>query len=195
MEFKPQTRFLLRGSALLIGLLTLWWFVLLAPMLYLLKGATGLFLSVEENSTNGWTLRVPLEQTLPPTPQQPVPRQIRSVDFDIPRSDVVTFTFSLPVYWAIILAAPGVTRSLRPLLLGTMVLSATEIALLLGFAQLTAFGAASQMTGNGQAIGLWFRQVGVYLVVNVIPYMAPFAVALWLHQQLRSEVLSVDARS
>jgi hypothetical protein len=190
MAFKPQTRFLLRGSALLICLLTLWWFVLLGPMLYLLKGAAGVFLPIEENSSGGWTLRVPLEKTLPPTPQQPVARLIGSVDFDMPRGDAVTFIFSLPVYWAIILAAPGVRRNFRPLVVGTLVMSAAEILLLLGFAELTALSAASQLSGAGH-VAEWFRQVGVYLVVGVLPYAAPFIVALSLHDELRSEVLPV----
>src|ERR1022692_4904369 len=33
-KLKPQTRFLLRGSILLVGLLSFWWFLLLSPMLY-----------------------------------------------------------------------------------------------------------------------------------------------------------------
>jgi len=187
MAFEPQTRFLLRGSALLICLLTFWWFVLLGPMLYLLKGAAGVFLSIEESASGGWTLRVPLEKTLPPTPQQPVARQIRSIDFDMPRGDAITFLFSLPVYWAIILAAPGVRRNFRPLVVGTLVMSAAEIALLLGFAELTALSAASEWTGDGY-FAEWVRQVGVYLIVNALPYAAPFMVAISLHRELRSEV-------
>src|ERR1019366_2924277 len=48
-KLKPQTRFLLRGSALLVGLLSLWWFLLLSPMLYMLKGAAGAFMLIQEN--------------------------------------------------------------------------------------------------------------------------------------------------
>jgi hypothetical protein len=54
---EPHTRFLLRGSALLIGLLTLWWFALLGPMLFLLKGAAGAFVRIEETPARDWTLR------------------------------------------------------------------------------------------------------------------------------------------
>jgi hypothetical protein len=194
MTFESQTRFLLRGSALLICLLTLWWLVLLGPMLYLLKGAAGVLLLIEENSSGGWTLRVPLEKTLPRTPQQPLARHIRSIDFDMSRGDAITFTFSLPVYWGIMLAAPRVRRNLRPLLLGTIVMSAVEIALLLGFAELTALGAVSQLTGTGDGTQ-WIRQVGVYLVVNVLPYAVPFVVALSLHRELRNEVFPVGMKA
>jgi len=186
---KPQIRFLLRGSALLGGLLTLWWFVLLGPMLYLLKGAGEVFMHIEETPNGGWTLRVPLEKTLPATPQHPFAQQIHSIDFDMPRSDTIAFTFSIPVYWAIVLAAPGVRRSLRPLLLGTALMSVVEVAMLLAFAGITARNAASQLGGGpGDAAGRWIRHVGEYLIASVLPYTVPFVVALSLHRDLRAAV-------
>jgi hypothetical protein len=193
MVFEPQTRFLLRGSALLVCLLTFWWFVLLGPMLYLLKGAAGVFLSIGENSSGAWTLRVPFEKTLPPAPPQLVARQIRSIDVDMTRRDVTMFIFSLPVYWAIILAAPSTRRNVRPLVLGTLVMSVAEIALLLGYAEITAFSAASQLTGAGH-VTEWVRQAGFYLVVNVFPYAVPFIVALSLHRGLRGEIFSTGMK-
>lgn len=189
---EPQKRFLLRGSALLIGLLTLWWFALLGPMLFLLKGAAEAFVRIEETPAGDWTLRVPLETILPATPEHPVAQQIRSIDFDLSRSDAIAFTFSLPVYWAIILAAPGGRKhSLRPLLLGTLLVSVIEVALLLVFAQITARNAASQFGGIEDSDGKWIRHVGEYLVVNVLPYAVPFVVALSLHSELRGEVFAV----
>ena len=186
---EPQIRFLLRGSALLIALLTLWWFALLGPMLYLLKGAAEAFVSIEETPAGDWTLRVPLEEILPATRQHPVAQQIRSIDFDLPRGDAIAFTFSLPVYWAIILAAPGWKRSLRPILLGTVLVWAIEVALLLVFAQITARNALSQFGGIADTDGRWIRHVAEYLVVNLLPYIVPFAVALWMHRELRGQVL------
>ncbi len=185
---KPQVRFLLRGSALLIGLLALWWFVLLDPMLYVLKGAAGTFVLIQETQSGDWTLRVPFEKTLPATAEQPVAQQIHSIDFDMPRADAIAFTFSLPVYWAIILAAPGLRRSLRPLLLGTALMSAVELVMLLVFTQITARNAASQLGGAGDATGKWIRHVGEYLIVSVLPYVVPFVVALSLHRDLRGAV-------
>jgi hypothetical protein len=186
--FKAQTRFLLRGSALLIGLLTLWWLVLLGPMLSMLKGAAGGFVLIRETATGDWTLRVPLERILPATPERPAPRQIRSIEFDLARSDLVGFTFSLPVFWAVILAAPGIRRSLRPLLLGTAVMCAVELLLLLAFAQIGARNAAAQYAGSEDAFDKWMLQVGEYLVVNALPYAVPFVVALSLHPELRGAV-------
>jgi len=189
-KFEPQTRFLLRGSALVIGLLTLWWFVLVGPMLYMLKSAAGSFVWIQENPSGDWTLRVPLEKTLPVTSQRSVPVQIHSIDFDMLRSDVITFTFSLPVFWAIILAAPRPRRNLGPLLWGTAVMSMVELILLLLFAQITAHNAASQLAGAQDTSGKWIRHLGEYLVVNVLPYAVPFVVALSLHRDLRGQVFA-----
>jgi hypothetical protein len=187
-KLKPQTRFLLRGSVLLVGLLSLWWFLLLSPMLYMLKGAAGAFLLIQENPSGDWTLRVPMEKTLPATPQQPVAQQVHSIDFDIPRSDVIAFTFSLPLYWAIILAAPGVRQNLRPLLVGTAVMAAVEVAMLLVFAEISARNTAAQLGGGEDAVGKWARQFGEYLLASVLPYATPFVVALSLHRGLRAEI-------
>ena len=183
-----QTRFLLRGSVLLVGLLALWWFALVSPMLYLLKGAAAAFVDVEEHPSDHWTLRVPVDVVLPATAQEPLARQIRSIDFDMSRGDAITFTFSLPVLWALLLAAPK--SKLRPLLWGTIAMAATEVALLLLFAQITAREAASQLAGVDDAGGRWVRHVGSYLTVSVLPYIAPFVVALVVDRELRADIFS-----
>ncbi|MDP9115541.1 MAG: hypothetical protein M3O20_17925, partial [Acidobacteriota bacterium] len=181
-------------SALLVGLLTLWWFLLVDPMLYLLQAGAGIFLQIEKSASGDWTVQVPLETILPATPQQPVARQLRSLQFDMASSDAVTFTFSLPVYWAIILAAPGgLKRKLRPLLLGSAVMALVELALLLAFAYITALDGASQMAGADDAAGKWLRHLGVYLVASVLPYVGPFVVALSFHRELRQQVFAVGS--
>jgi len=187
LQFKPTTRFLMSGSALLIGILTLWWVALRAPMLDLLHSAAGVFLQIRENSSGDWTVRVPLEKLLPPTAQRPVARQIHSVNFDMPRSDASRFIFSLPVYWAIILAAPGSKRKLRSLLIGTAVMAALEVALLLAFVDLTAYDAISRIQGDPGF--QWGRHLGLYIVPNVLPYLLPFGVALSLHRGLHEQIL------
>jgi len=192
---EPETRFLLRGSALLVGLLTFWWFVLLSPMLYLLKGAAGAFVFIEETSKGDWSIRVPFEKILPATREHPVAQEIRSIDFDLPRDDATAFTFSLPVYWAIILAAPGGRRRLRSLLLGTGLVWAIELALFLVFAQITARNAVSQFGGIEVADGKWIRYLGEYMAVNVLPYALPFVVALSIHRELRVQVLALGEDS
>jgi hypothetical protein len=197
-KLKPQTRFLLRGSTLLIGMLTLWWFVLLNPMLAVLEGSGGVVSGwvfggksgelINENPSGDWTFRVPLELTLPATPEQPVAQQIHSIDFDMPRGDVIAFTFSLPVFWAIAVAAPGLRRNLSPLVVGTLIMVAVELVLLLLFAEISARKAATQLVAGSGAGVAWLLHFGEYLTVSVIPYAAPFMVALAVHRELRWEV-------
>ena len=186
-RFEPTTRFLLSGSALLIGILALWWVALRGPMLGLLHNAAGAFLQIREKPSGDWTVRVPLEKLLNPTTQRPAARQIHFVNFDMPRSDATRFIFSLPVYWAIILAAPGSKRKLRSLLVGTAIMAALEVALLLAFLDLTAHEAISRIQGDRGF--QWGRPLGLYIVPNVLPYLLPFGVALSLHRELREQIL------
>lgn len=194
---KPQARFLLRGSALLIALLVLWWFVLLNPLLYLIKAGAEVCGSlvfggpshwITETAGGDWTVEVPLEATIQPPPGQPgPPTHVHSIDFDLARSDAGAFTFGLPTFWALALAAPGVRRSLRPLILGTLVVSLLEIVLLLIFVEIFAHRTAAQWAPP-DALAAWGLHFGDYLVVNVIPYVLPFVVAIWLDGRLRWQI-------
>lgn len=183
---KPQTRFLLRGSALLIGLLSLWWFVLVNPMLYALEGAGGVFgLHIQETPSGDWTFRVPLEMTIPASPGQ-LAQQVHSIDFDMPRSDVIAFTFSLPVFWAVVLAIGDIRRSLRPLVIGTALMAGVELVFLFIFAQISARKTAAQLVAGSQGAGeAWLLHFGEYLTVSVLPYAVPFMVAFAVHPELR----------
>jgi hypothetical protein len=193
---KRLARFLVRGSALLILLLVFWWFLLLNPLLFLLRDSAELFGSlilggesgqfVTETPSGDWSFRVPLEAVAPRLPQQSGPLQIHSIDFDIARSDVNAFTFSLPVFWAIVLAVPGIRRSLRPLIFGTILVAILEIVLLLIYVEICARNAASQLAPQS-GLTKWFLHFGEYLVVSVIPYTAPFPIALCVHRELRSQ--------
>ena len=195
----PQTRFLLRGSVLLISSLILWWFFLVNPLLFFLRGAlevTGsLFYGsavhdlVTETSSGDWSFRVPMDIVLPPSPEQPTGALVHSIDFDMPRSDVTAFTFSLPVFWAIVLAAPGIRRALWPLIHGSMLVMLLEIVLVVCFVQISAYKVAAQMQpAQGQAAS-WLLRFSEYMVVNVIPYAAPFLIAIALHRELRWQML------
>jgi hypothetical protein len=195
--FNPH-RFLLRGSALLVGLLVLWWFALRNPLLFLLKesvnvcGAVvlgGPSTALITDAPNGdWTFEVPLEFSVPAAPQQPGPVHMRSIDFDLARPDAGSFTFGLPVYWAIILAAPGIRRSLRPLIQGTLVMACGEIVLVLIFAEIFARKTAAQLTQSQDALSNGLLHFGDYLVMGVIPYVVPFMIAIWLHRELRDQI-------
>ena len=136
-QLRAPTRFLLRGSALLIGLLIIWWLVLLDPMLSALQGMgniaapmvfggnSGEFM--REDSARNWNFSVPKKFIVPASELNLVPQQVKSIKFDVARADVLGFTFSLPVFWAVVLAAPGWRRNLRPFLLGTGLIILVEL--------------------------------------------------------------------
>jgi hypothetical protein len=195
-RLKPQAQFLLRGSALLIALLSLWWFGLMRPMVAALEVAAGSVLHIEETASGDWSMRVPLEMTLPASPERPVAQQVHSIDFDMLHSDVIAFTFSLPVFWAIVLAAPGWRGNLRPLVIGSVVMAIVEVLLFLLYAQVAAHRAAAQLAPESQ--GPWSRwaiQFGEYLTVNVLPYALPLIVAFAVHRELRWLVFRWGAES
>jgi hypothetical protein len=200
ISLKPQARFLLLGSALLAALLILWWLVLMNPLLFLLHQAVDVCggvvssgaaaFSVTETPSGDWTFEVPLEAVLPPSPANPAPQQIHSISFDMARSVAGAFTFGLPVYWALMLAAPGIRRNIRPLLLGTLAVAILEIVLALLTAEILAQVTLARMVRAHDPIGHWFLRFGYYLAVDTIPYLMPFAVAICSHRELREQVFN-----
>ena len=100
-----------------------WWFVLQNPMRALLKGSLemcgSLVFGVPGNkflnaAPNGdWTFEIPIDFTAPGISSNGDLVHYHSVDLHLARSDVSAFTFSLPVYWAIVLATPGAWRNRR----------------------------------------------------------------------------------
>jgi hypothetical protein len=204
-QVKAPTRFLLRGSALLIGLLTLWWFVLLDPMLTALRGVGDIAASLafggnssefmREDSSRNWTFRVPTKIIVPASRVVPSPQQINSIDFDVARTDVISFTFSLPVFWAVVLAAPGWRRNLRPFLAGTGLIALIELILLLTFAATSAHKAAAAILSKPMgAFETWLLGFTDYLTILVVPYLAPIVVAFAVHRELRSDVFGWTTR-
>jgi len=198
INLNPQTRFLLRGTPLLAALLVLWWLVLMNPLLFLVRNAVnacgGVFwsgtpaFSVTEAQGGGWTFEVPVEATVPRSAASPAPQELHSVVFDMARSEAGAFTFGLPVYWALMLAASGIRRNLRQLLWGTLVMAILEIALAVLTADLLAQVTVARMVRAHDPIGHWFLRVGHYLAVDSVPYLMPFAVVIGSHRELREQL-------
>jgi hypothetical protein len=193
--------FLLRGSLLLIGLLSLWWFALRVPMTEALASLGSFASSMIFGSgapamkilpSGDWTFRVPLEAAIPARGDKPA-QQIHSVEFDLPASDITTFTFSIPVFCAVMLAAPGMFKRIKALLFGLLAMEAVELLLLFLFIQVSARKVADKLvTGVGGANAPWLLRFGEYLSVTVLPYIAPIVVALLVDKQLRQMVLGFD---
>jgi len=190
---------LLRGSVLLVSFLLIWWFFLVNPLLSFLRGAVEVSGSVfyggaarelvSETPSGDWSFRVPMEIVLPPSPQQPTGAVVHSIDFDMPRSDVTAFPFSLPVFWAIVLAAPGIRRALWPWIQGSMLVTILEIVLVVCFVEISAHKVAAQWYPPQGETASWLLRFSEYMVVNVIPYAAPFLIAIALHRELRWQML------
>jgi hypothetical protein len=189
----------MRGSVLLIGMLAFWWWVLLGPLLIVMQYAGGFALGAVHGGSGevvtvtpegDWSLTIPLEATVQNAPDHPGLSQIHSVEFTVPRSQMAGFTFSLPVFWAIVLAAPGMRSKLRTLGWGSLLMVVVEIVLLLLFVSVTAHQTAGQLAQQQGDFEKWLLRVGNYLVSGVIPYLAPFVMAISLHPELRAQIVN-----
>jgi hypothetical protein len=197
----PQARFLLRGSLLLVALLTLWQLVLRQPLLYLLRGPTELCLRLWPGESSDqplsvaasgdWNFQIPVSGSaakVPGAAGASGPMAIRSIEFSIAYQELYPFTFSVPVFWAVLLAAPGGYRNIRALIWGTLLILLVETVSLSVFAEITARHTAEQWY-PAAPLTAWGLAVGNYLVRSVIPYTAPFLIALVLLADLRGQIL------
>ena len=177
---------------LLIVCLGLWWFALREPFLAGLRAgvqAVSWLAGPEvtgETASGDWSLRVPLERTVA-NPAAPGGKlQIHSIEFELKRSDLFMFTFSLPVFWALLLAVPVERRYLRAYLAGTALCVAVEVALFFALAETSAQRSAAAVSGPPGAQTQWLLAVSDYLISGVVPYAAPFIIALAVHPGLRA---------
>jgi hypothetical protein len=195
----PQFRFLARALVLFIGLVGLWWFVLLSPMLEGLRITTGFLLrtlpggdrggNILVDANQNWVLRAPLPAAHDATGRR------RFVRLAIPPRVPNLFTLGLPLFWAVVLAAPGTRRLWRILAIGTTVLACiAPLALLVYLAQIiksNLYPASANWAGR-------LIDLGAYLSATVIPYAAPVLLAVGLNRELRDLILTgqtVVARS
>jgi hypothetical protein len=204
----PQFRFLLRGSSLLLVMLALWWWVLLGPLLGGMRLSTGLVLrllpggssagSVTADAAGNWTLRVPMpaslsrrdpvQQAFGRAPSAP-PVKVRSLMLTIGGRIPTFFTLSFPLFWALVLAAPRTRRLWRVVSGGTALLALLAQLSLLTYTAFTIETNLHLVTSDW-ASTLW--GAAEYLNVNVVSYLAPFMIALWLHGELRAQIFSWD---
>lgn len=202
----PQLRFLLRGSALFLVMLVLWWWLFLTPMLAGLRFSTGavLWLLPGGRSASGvlvepngdWMLRVPIPELLSRldavqraygrAPGSP-PVTVRSFKLAIADRIPTFFTLSFPLFWALVLAAPRSRRLWRAMAVGTSLLALLSLLSLLLYAAYS-IETTLRLATSGVAGTIW--NALEYLNVNVAPYLVPLLLAPWLHTGLRAQIFS-----
>ncbi len=194
----PGFRFLARCALLSAATISLWYFVLLAPLLALMRVSTGALLNLVPGSFSeatlavdakgDWTatLSIPTGEAAPWLSQyipadRPAPRAL-TIQLAVQKITLGYFTLGLPLFWAVVLAAPRSRRFWRALGFGTLILAGAALLLcLITIGHL----AAPYLWGPGSWIGFVF-DVGSYLGAYAVPYVAPFLVVVLLLPELRS---------
>jgi hypothetical protein len=202
-------RFLVRASLLLVAMLVLWGAVLLDPLraglrvftvaaIWLIPG-DGSVARAAIQPNGDWSFRLPIPaivarlgpvQMLGRPSKHAAPSQVRSLEVVLEGKFPVLFTAGLPFYWALILASGWTWRRGRWLLEGSAVLFVIAVVSLAGYAIRTAIKNTHLITGR---IPVFALDCGGYFLVNVIPYLAPLLLALYLDVDLRALVFTRQA--
>jgi hypothetical protein len=185
----PQSRFLARASFFFAALLAAWWFVLLPPLLgwtrvstdFLLNAVPGapLKTGVTVGAEGVWAMQAPIR----------VGGVWRNVRVETGRRLPRQLTIALPLFWAILLAAPRPRRVWRVWLGGSavlllippagLILYAAHVAQLYVFPHLAAPARAAIAAAD-------------YMASTVAPYFGPVLVAIVIHPEFRRAVLMTD---
>lgn len=189
MPHRPPIRFLVRASLLLIAMLMLWGVVLLNPLRAGLRVFTvaalrmipgdGSVAQAAIQPNGDWSLRLPVPAAI--ARQEPVQQVILEGRYP------AVFTAGLPFYWALILASGWTLRRGLLLLEGSAVLFVMAVLSVALYAIRMAIKNTHLVTGRTAVFAL---DCGGYFLVNVIPYMAPLLLALYLDAELRALVFS-----
>jgi len=188
----PQSAFLLRVLPLLAVFLALWWFLLLPVFLGWERASTDLLLSafpgaplqtgVNVSPDGIWTLQAPAR----------VNGVTRNIRLELPQRLPTQLTVAIPLFWAIILAAPRTARMWRLLLAGTAALLALPPLGLL----LYAIHVVQIYVYPGTPVVLSRTIAAVdYIASTVAPYAGPVFLAVVLHPELATTVLGYDLRA
>jgi hypothetical protein len=185
----PQTRFLLRGSLYFLGLLAVWWFVLLSPLLGWVRVSTDMLLNaipgapiqtgVDVRPDGVWVIQAPILSG----------GRSRTVRLEAPQRLPTQLTIAVPLFWAVMLAAPRSRKLAWRLAVGTAILLALPpIGLLIYAAHVVRIYVYS----GAPAVVEYVLAVADYIASTVAPYIGPVLLALALHEELRLMILTGD---
>lgn len=185
-RLSSQTSFLLRAAGALAVFLALWWFLLLPPLLGWERISTDLLLSLFPDAplqtgatidgAGTWVLQAPAR----------VRGVTRNIRLELPPRLPIQLTVGLPLFWAILAAAPRTPRPWRALLAGSAALLALPPLGLIAYAahvvQLYVFPDAPIVMARTIA--------GIdYVASTVAPFIAPVLLAVGLHPALAARIL------
>jgi hypothetical protein len=183
---KPQLRFLGRASLCLAATLTLWWLVLRGPLLDWVRLSTAVLLdaaggfraetSVAVRDTGVWVLQAPVPFAA---------ARFRSVKLELPQWVPTVQTVSLPLYWALVLAAGRGRFWWRALIQGSLLLLAIPPFSLLVYAA----HVVQRNLYPHSALRI-FLDFADYICGTVLPYLAPVLLALVFLPDLRARILT-----
>jgi hypothetical protein len=194
-ESRLPRRFLIRGSLLIVVALSLWWFVLLPSLLGLLRLSADVAFNIlpvsyapsySVNSSGDWDFQIPLDGE--------IGIQSRTLRFTVPKDTLINFTFSLPIYWALLLAIPAGKREMaariRALLFGSAVMVCVEIASFVAAIEIAASDVMAQVKPGTNGFFVWAKSLVDYLALHVIPFLTPFVIAGVFDRSLRRSVFT-----
>jgi hypothetical protein len=183
----PQTRFLLRASLSFAGLLIVWWFLLIPPLLTWARVSTDMVLNLLPGATvqtgvtvlpgHVWDIQGPVR----------VAGQVRNVRVQAEERLARQLTVALPLFWAILIAAPHRRGFWRALAIGSAILL---ILPAIGLIAYTAHIVRIYVFPNAPAAVEAVVGAVDYIASTVAPYIGPVLLALGFHPELRSMILA-----
>ena len=204
-QSSPPLRFLLRATLLTATLLAVWWLVLLDPMLVGLRASAEFLIralpggnasyNIAVKAEGAWEIRLPVPVSILERAgyaRVPGGPGVRGVRLTIERQVLTGFTVALPVFWAVMLAAPRDKRLWRNLATGSLFFGLLAPALVLIQAAATVRGILFHGSHHPASVVL---ELAAYLAGHVAPSALPVLAAVALNDGLRKQVMALSDSS
>jgi hypothetical protein len=173
-----------------------WWFLLKPASLWLLRILAwfplALFVAPPhlnpvrvDPATQEWVFNVAVNTSVT-DPQTGARQSVDSVEFAAPEGNVAFFACGWFCYLALAFAAAGVSRrQARGLLKGLGVQTVVNVLALAAYAYINGYGEVINVPGQA-SLAVWLCKYFYYVIYLVVPYAAPFAIALLMHSEWRA---------
>jgi hypothetical protein len=173
-----------------------WWFLLKPASLWLLRILAWLPLAMFvapphvdpiklDPNTHEWVFNVAVNTSVT-NPQTGERQRFDSVEFAAAEDNVAFFACGWFCYLALAFAAAGVSRKqAKGLLKGLGVQTLVNVFSLAVYAYINGYGSVVNVPGNA-GLAVWLCRYFYYLIYLVVPYAAPFAIALLIHREWRA---------